>query len=59
MKGGSNRLISAAEAAEILGVSRDYVYKNWRQLGLKAKRVGRSLKFLERDIENWIERNSA
>lgn len=59
MKGGSNRLISAAEAAEILGVSRDYVYKNWRQLGLKAKRVGRSLKFLERDLENWIERNSA
>jgi len=51
--------MSAAETAEWLGVSRDYVYKNWRVMGLKGKRVGRSLKFSERDVETWIERNSA
>lgn len=51
--------MSAAEAAEILGVSRDWLYKNWSSIGLRAKRVGTRLKFSERDIDNWIERNSA
>lgn len=65
MKGGSNRLITATEAAETLGVSRDWLYKNWRAIGLKAKDMSRpgarrkTLRFAERDVEAWIERNSA
>jgi excisionase family DNA binding protein len=60
VKGGSNRLMSAAELAEMLGVSVDTVYRNWRGWGLKGYRIGnRSLKFRDRDVENWIEQNAA
>lgn len=56
MKGGSNRLVSAADAAEILGLTRTYIYRNWRALGLDGRYVGKYLKFSERGIQNYIDR---
>lgn len=65
MSGGSNKLLTANETAQMLGVSRDWLYRNWRAVGLKAKDMSRpgayrkTLRFSERDVEQWIERNSA
>ena len=59
MKGGSNRLLSADETATHLGVSVDTIYRNWQKWGLTGYRIGRALKFRERDIENWIEGQAA
>lgn len=59
MRGGSNRLLSAAEAAEILGVTRNWLYENWRSIGLRSVKVGSSRKFAEREIQAWIERNTS
>ena len=54
--GGSNKLISLKDTAAMLDVPESSMYKNWRMWGLKAYRVGRSLKFRERDIEAWLDR---
>lgn len=57
--GGSNKLIDLAAAAAILGVKpralRDY-RKKW---GIPALRVGRELRFRERDIDAWIRRRAS
>lgn len=58
MRGGSNRLLTSKETADLLGVSVDYLYRSWQELGLTGYRIGRLLKFRERDIENWIERQA-
>jgi excisionase family DNA binding protein len=54
--GGSNKLISLSDTAERLDVPTSTLYKNWRAWGLKAYRIGRALKFRERDIEAWLDR---
>jgi excisionase family DNA binding protein len=54
--GGSNRLIGVRETAERLDVPVSTLYKHWREWQLTAYRVGRALKFRERDIEAWLER---
>jgi excisionase family DNA binding protein len=54
--GGSNRLISLKDTAEFLDVPVSTLYKRWRAFGLTAYRVGRSIKFRERDIEAWLDR---
>jgi excisionase family DNA binding protein len=54
--GGSNKLLSAAETAELLGVHRETLYREWEKWGLRGIRVGRSIKFRERDIESWLAR---
>lgn len=47
--------MSAEETAELLGVSVDTVYRRWREWGLTGYKIGRLLKFRERDMENWLE----
>jgi excisionase family DNA binding protein len=59
MIGGSNRLLTAAETAEFLAVSKKTLYNYWRTWGLTAFRVGRGLKFRQRDVESWLERHAA
>jgi excisionase family DNA binding protein len=54
--GGSNKLISLSDTAERLDVPTSTLYKNWRAWGLNAYRIGRALKFRERDIEAWLDR---
>jgi excisionase family DNA binding protein len=54
--GGSNKLISLRETAERIDVPTSTLYKQWRNWGLPAYHVGRALKFRERDIEAWLDR---
>ena len=54
MRGGSNRLMSAEETADYLDINVETLYRQWRVWGLRGIRVGRGLKFRERDIESWI-----
>ncbi|MEU6080105.1 helix-turn-helix domain-containing protein [Streptomyces sp. NPDC047108] len=58
MRGGSNRLLTPAETAEFLAVKLSTLYSNWRVWGLKGYRVGKHLRFRERDLENWLEGQS-
>jgi excisionase family DNA binding protein len=59
MRGGSNRLLSTEQVAERLGVSRKTVYRHWEEWGLRARPLGRLLRFAERDVDNFVERISA
>jgi excisionase family DNA binding protein len=54
--GGSNKLISLKDTAAMLDVPTSTLYKQWQNWGLKAYRVGRALKFRERDIDAWLDR---
>jgi len=57
--GGSNRLVSVDELAAYLGVPKKTVYGCWRQWGLRGYRVGRYLRFRERDVEEWLRNREA
>jgi excisionase family DNA binding protein len=43
----------------LLGVSTPTLYRNWREWGMRAYRIGYSLKFRERDIESFLRHNEA
>jgi excisionase family DNA binding protein len=53
--GGSHRLMSVDELAAYLGVPKKTVYGCWRQWGLRGYRVGRYLRFRERQVEEWLQ----
>lgn len=55
MKGGSNVLLTADQVAEQLGVCTKTVYRRWREWGLRCKPLGRTLRFPQRDLDNFIE----
>lgn len=57
--GGSNRLMSVQEVADYLGVPKTTIYDRWKEWGLPAHRVGRHLRFRERNVETWLERQAA
>ncbi|WP_460067945.1 helix-turn-helix domain-containing protein [Streptomyces sp. YKOK-I1] len=57
MRGGSNRLLTPAQTAEFLAVSLHTLYGNWRAWGLTGYRVGKHLRFRERDLESWLSRH--
>jgi excisionase family DNA binding protein len=57
--GGSNRLLSARDVAAILAVSERTIRDNWREWGLPAYRIGRHLRWKERDVYAWIDRQAA
>ena len=59
MRGGSNRLLSPEQVAALLGVSRNTIYRNWKDWGLPGVTLGRMIRFSERGVENFIERNIA
>ena len=54
MPGGSNKLLDVKKTAEILGVSPYTIYRQWRPWGLTAFRIGRELRFRERDLWEWV-----
>jgi excisionase family DNA binding protein len=54
--GGSNRLLTVGEVADYLGVPRKTVYACWQDWGLKAYKVGRHLRFRQRHVEDWLDR---
>jgi excisionase family DNA binding protein len=53
--GGPSRLLSVDELAAYLGVPKKTVYGCWRQWGLRGYRVGRYLRFRERQVEEWLQ----
>ena len=57
--GGSNRLLSSREVAAILGVQERTVRAMWREWQLPAYRIGKQLRWRERDVHAWIERQAA
>jgi excisionase family DNA binding protein len=57
--GGSNRLLSARDAAAILAVPERTVRDKWREWQLPAYRIGRHLRWKERDVYAWIDRQAA
>jgi excisionase family DNA binding protein len=57
--GGSNRMLSARDVAAILGIPERTVRDKWREWGLPAYRIGRHLRWKERDLNAWIERQAA
>lgn len=59
MRGGSNRMLSPEQVAALLGVSRNTVYRNWKEWGLQGVTLGRLLRFPERGVDNFIDRHTA
>jgi excisionase family DNA binding protein len=57
--GGSNRLLSSRDVAAILAVPERTVRDKWKEWGLPAYRIGKHLRWKERDLYAWIERQSA
>jgi excisionase family DNA binding protein len=57
--GGSNRLLSSRDVAAILAIPERTVRDKWKEWGLPAHRIGKHLRWKERDVYAWIERQSA
>jgi excisionase family DNA binding protein len=54
--GGSNRLLSSRDVAAILAIPERTVRDRWKEWGLPAYRIGKHLRWKERDVYAWIER---
>lgn len=52
-------MLGARETAALLDVPLSSLYQSWRRWGLTAYRIGRALKFRERDVLLWIEDQAA
>jgi len=57
--GGSNRMLSARDVATILAIPERTVRDKWREWGLPAYRIGKHLRWRERDVYTWLERQTA
>ena len=57
--GGSNRMLSAREVAAILSVPERTIREKWRDWELPAYRIGKHLRWKERDVYAWIDRHAA
>ncbi len=53
---GPDRLLTAAEAAGVLGVSRRWLYTRASQLSFARYLSPRTLRFSEAGLRRWIER---
>jgi excisionase family DNA binding protein len=57
--GGSNRLLTMRELADYLNQPYRSVQVNWARWGIPAYRVGRSLRFRVRAVEQWLDGRAA
>jgi excisionase family DNA binding protein len=57
--GGSNRLLSCDDLAELLGVPKRTAQGYWRAWGLPVYKAGKALRFKERDVMAWLESRRA
>ncbi len=57
--GGSTHLWRVAEAAQLLGISESNLRHTWKEKGPRPHRVGKLLKFMERELAQWLEENWA
>ena len=53
--GGSNRLLSSRDVAAILAIPERTIRDRWKEWGLPAYRIGKHLRWKERDVYAWIE----
>ncbi|GAA0421958.1 helix-turn-helix domain-containing protein [Streptomyces luteireticuli] len=53
--GGSNRLLTPVEVADWLKVSEVTVKNKYRRWGIKPQKVGRLLRFRERDVVAYLD----
>jgi excisionase family DNA binding protein len=56
--GGSNRMLSSRDVAGLLGVPEVTVRAKWREWGLQAYRIGKHLRWREREVQAWVERQA-
>lgn len=59
MIGGSNKLLGFQEVADLLGIPKRTVEQKWREWEWNGLRIGRYVKFREREIEAWITKQAA
>lgn len=52
-------MLSARDVAEIMAVPERTVRDKWREWRLPAYRIGKHLRWKERDVYAWIDRQSA
>jgi excisionase family DNA binding protein len=57
--GGSNKMLSAREVAAILSVPERTIREKWRDWELPAYRIGKHLRWKEREVYAWIDRRAA
>ena len=57
--GSPNRMLSARDVAEILNVPERTIRDKWREWNLPAYRIGKHLRWRERDLHAWIEQQGA
>ena len=57
--GGSNKMLSAREVAAILSVPERTIREKWRDWDLPAYRIGKHLRWKEREVYAWIDRHAA
>jgi hypothetical protein len=53
--GGPNRLLNSAEVGELLGLPERTIRAEWKRWGLHACRVGRAIRWRERDCRDLGE----
>lgn len=54
--GGNNKMLSLAEAAELVGISPSALRRRWREWGIPACKIGGRLKVRERNLQTWLAR---
>jgi excisionase family DNA binding protein len=52
-------MLSAREVSAILGVPERTIRDKWREWDLPAYRIGKHLRWRERDVAAWIDRQKA
>jgi predicted DNA-binding transcriptional regulator AlpA len=57
--GGCNRMLSARDVAAISAIHEHTVRDKWREWGLPANKIGKHLRWRERDVHAWIDRQAA
>lgn len=58
--GGSNRWLNLAEAADLLRIEKPRKLRdNWKTWGIPAHKMGRELRFRERDLNAWLSKRVA
>jgi excisionase family DNA binding protein len=57
--GGSSRMLPLADAAALLAVPPERLRKRWKHWGIPAAKVGRELRFRERDLNAWVAKRIA
>ena len=51
-------MLSSTEVGELLGLPERTIRAQWKAWGLQAFRIGRALRWRERDVMAWIDRQA-